>query len=232
MDTAVPDSPSPAASIPPMGALVVIDVYVNDVKVETPVYRDTNALEIAGPDNLSDFVLLAPVCEAIGASFSLQDNGIAILYSGESYFIDEILFGDPNYYISNDHVYIHFWAIRYAMNGSLKQDDYDSMYLYTADFERLDIPASLEECYAALDALLDDAFKEALRDADPNELYVYHFGLGMWIRNNWIYPSENRITKVFVDAGFEEADGMSSAIIRGYHYYLNGLPYELGDGEP
>ncbi|MDR0767715.1 MAG: hypothetical protein LBE57_04680 [Methanosarcinales archaeon] len=93
--------------------------------------------------------------------------------------------------------------------------------------ERLDIPATLDDCYKALDYLLDEEIKEEIKNKSTDELFLYHFGLGMWIRNNWIYPAPNsRITKVFLDLGYDHPDDMSHEIIRGYHYYLNDIPYE------
>ena len=96
------------------------------------------------------------------------------------------------------------------------------------DFTRTDIPATLEECYAALDTLLDEATKEDIKTSSGDELIGnYHFGLGMWIRNNWIYPAADKIAKVFLDAGIDHPDDMSSIILEGYRSYLNGLAYEI-----
>ena len=210
-----------------IGPLIEIDVYVNDIKVNTPVYKNNTTPPVAGPHNLGDFVLLEPVCEALGATFECGGGQITLLYKETKYVIEETIFGRVHFVVEEDAIYVSFGSLRFAMDGGLKQDDYDSMYLYTPDFERLDIPATLEECYAALDDLLNDEVKEDIKTSDESELVKYHFGLGMWIRNNWIYPTDDRITKVLHDAGVEEADGMSSIIIHGYHNYLNGIDYEI-----
>ena len=211
-----------------IGKLIKIDVYVNDIKVETPVYKNETYAPIAGPHNVSDYVLLEPICESIGAFYTLNDDSITITYKNEDYFISEISGLDTNnYWIIDDIIYIEFSAIRVATNGSLKQDDYKSMYLYTRDFERLDIPATLEECYKALDEELDSKSKNAIKNSSIDDLIQYHFSLGMWIRNNWIYPSDNRIAKVFRDAGFGHPDDISYEIVLAYHYYLNNIDYEI-----
>jgi len=59
------------------------------------------------------------------------------------------------------------------------------------------------------------------------DLGMTHMGLGMWIRNNWIWnsPSLANISQRFILAGITHPDEMSGIILRGYHAYLNGLPY-------
>jgi len=210
-----------------IGNLIKINVYVNDIKVNTPVYKNNSSPPVDGPDNVGDFVLLKPVCEALGATYKLNDNSISLTYKNDEFIIEKTFFNSTNYWVIEDVVYVSFSSIRYAMDGSLKQDDYRSMYLYTKDFERLDIPSTLEECYAVLDKELDVKTKNAIKNSSIDDLIEYHFGLGTWIRNNWIYPANDRIEKVFLEAGFDHPDDMSQEIIVGYHYYLNGQPYEI-----
>ena len=98
------------------------------------------------------------------------------------------------------------------------------------DYEK-NIPATMSDCYKALDQLLDTNQKEDIKKIENMDgLYVYHFSLGLWIRNNWIYPTDDRIARVFLDLGFFHPDDMSQEIIRGYYYYLNNIPYEIGQG--
>jgi len=210
-----------------IGRSIKIDVYVNDVKVQTPVYKNKTAPPVDGPDNVGDYVLLEPVCEALGATFELKGESIIIQYKNDEYIIEKTFMERPCFWVVDNVIYVKFSSIRYAMDGSLKQDDYKSMYLYTKDFERPDIPATLDECYKALDKELDTKTKNAIKKSSVEDLIEYHFSLGLWIRNNWIYPANNKIEKVFLDAGFDHPDDMSSEIIIGYHYYLNNLPYEI-----
>jgi len=49
----------------------------------------------------------------------------------------------------------------------------------------------------------------------------------MWIRNNWLRPSDSKLPEIFDEVGFDNLDSMSQAIIIGYHYYLNDTLYEL-----
>lgn len=48
------------------------------------------------------------------------------------------------------------------------------------------IPQTKQEAFAQLDALLSEKDKSELANGDAIE---FHFSLGMWIRNNWIYEA-------------------------------------------
>jgi hypothetical protein len=109
------------------------------------------------------------------------------------------------------------------------------------------LPSTLEECYAELDAVLSDEEIDQIRNAGNGDIFrssgltddrwrelvaegsdpvdldlgMTHFGLGLWIRNSWLYPRNSRLTKMFINAGFRHPDYMSSFIIAGYYNYLN-----------
>ena len=46
------------------------------------------------------------------------------------------------------------------------------------------IPQTKQEAFAQLDEMLSEEEKSKLVKSDAIE---FHFSLGMWIRNNWIY---------------------------------------------
>ena len=84
------------------------------------------------------------------------------------------------------------------------------------------IPQSKREAYAQLDEMLSEEDKKAIMNGDPFE---FHFTLGMWIRNNWIYQQEEedvkRLAKAFrTEMLFFEADSLSEKIIEYYQRYL------------
>ena len=84
------------------------------------------------------------------------------------------------------------------------------------------IPKTKNEAFAQLDAMLSEEEKRELVKSDPIE---YHFSLGMWIRNNWIYEQEGedvkRLAKAFrTEMLFFEADDLSMKIIEYYQRYL------------
>lgn len=60
----------------------------------------------------------------------------------------------------------------------------------------------------------------------------YHFTLGMWIRNNWIYEQDeeylNLLAEMFGDdSPFFEPDDLSDRIIKSYQRHLRGLKKKM-----
>ena len=86
------------------------------------------------------------------------------------------------------------------------------------------IPQTKEECFAQLDAMLSEEDKKALME----DLFDCHFTLGLWIRNNWIYPLDREDEKAFLEMFVEDKrsllhihpDCTSSVIIEKYVEYL------------
>ena len=84
------------------------------------------------------------------------------------------------------------------------------------------IPQTKQEAFALLDEMLSEKDKSELVKSDPID---YHFSLGMWIRNNWIYEQEEedvkRLAKAFrIEMLFFDADGLSEKIIEYYQRYV------------
>ena len=84
------------------------------------------------------------------------------------------------------------------------------------------IPQTRQEAFAQLDAMLSEEDKSELAKGDAID---YHFSLGMWIRNNWIYEQSevnvNRLAKAFrEDFIVFDPDGLSGKIIECYQKYL------------
>jgi hypothetical protein len=90
------------------------------------------------------------------------------------------------------------------------------------------IPKTKEECFAILDEMLSTDDKAQI--AEMKDTIDLHFGLGMWIRNNWIYSQEGEaveaLLKEFVDEEdknmplFIHPDDYSSTILDAYQEYL------------
>jgi hypothetical protein len=84
------------------------------------------------------------------------------------------------------------------------------------------IPHTKQEAFDQLDKMLSEKDKSELANGDAIE---FHFSLGLWIRNNWIYQQNeedvNRLAKAFrTDMLFFEADSLSEKIIEYYQRYL------------
>lgn len=91
------------------------------------------------------------------------------------------------------------------------------------------IPKTKEECFTILDEMLSQEDKDSI--AQMEDTIDLHFGLGMWIRNNWIYPQSQedveKLLKQFDDSGDEDdmplfihPDDYSSMILDAYQDYL------------
>ena len=91
------------------------------------------------------------------------------------------------------------------------------------------IPKTKNEAFAQLDEMLSEKEKCELAKSDPIE---YHFSLGMWIRNNWIYKQEEEYVKLLAemfgdDSPFFEPDDLSDRIIKSYQRHLRGLKKKM-----
>jgi hypothetical protein len=218
-----------------------IKAFLDDFVIEGPVYKNTYRPLVQGTDYFGSFVNLKNVFNLFDAEVKINDNeifikggkvgNINISYKNQTEitinYIDKNLNLGPTFtnnaiVLINTDYYITISMVRYLINGALKQFD-DRVILYTSDYERLDIPLTLDDCYKALDNLLDAEDITELKESPVDDLILYHMGLGMWIRNNWIRQSNNRIRKIFIENGIRHPDVMSQVIIIGYYYYLNGI---------
>ena len=91
------------------------------------------------------------------------------------------------------------------------------------------VPFTKKDAYAKLDAMLNDEDKCKLRTGDAIE---FHFTLGMWIRNNWIYEQDEeyvkRLAEMFGDdSPFFEPDDLSGRIITSYQRHLRGMKKKM-----
>ena len=96
--------------------------------------------------------------------------------------------------------------------------------------DKVRIPRTKTECFEILDEMLSQEDKQAI--AQMEDTIDLHFSLGMWIRNNWIYPQTEEETlallKEFDDSGGEDddmplfihPDDYSSMILDAYQDYL------------
>lgn len=84
------------------------------------------------------------------------------------------------------------------------------------------IPKTNRECYALLDEMLSEEDKQYIIEKGTDEL---HFTLGLWIRNNWLYPQSpedtEELLKTFCKkAQFYHPDDYSSIILEAYLRHL------------
>lgn len=83
-------------------------------------------------------------------------------------------------------------------------------------------PLTKEIAFARLDKRLSEEDKKTILMA--RDMIEFHFSLGMWIRNTWIYGNEEkRVQALAKDLGEDlwfSADDLSSAILDGYKKHL------------
>jgi hypothetical protein len=96
------------------------------------------------------------------------------------------------------------------------------MYMANVNNMATKIPQTKQEAFAQLDVMLSEKDKNDMVIGDAIE---FHFSLGMWIRNNWIYEQNeedvNRLAKAFrTDYIVFDPDSLSGKIIESYQRYL------------
>lgn len=87
-------------------------------------------------------------------------------------------------------------------------------------------PLTKEIAFARLDKRLSEEDKKAILKA--KDLIEFHFSLGMWIRNTWIYGNEEeRVEALAKDLRMDRipwhADDISSVLLDGYKKHLKKL---------
>lgn len=108
-------------------------------------------------------------------------------------------------------------------------DGDDDAELVAADTSSIYIPVDLEDALNELDRMLNPETIEEMRAiADEREFTsMAHFGLGLWIRNNWGLWAEDRLAQYFNEIGIFHPDDMSGIILRSYYRQLHDRPIQL-----
>lgn len=83
-------------------------------------------------------------------------------------------------------------------------------------------PKTAAEAWKRLDKRLNEEDKKAIREAE--DMVDFHFSLGMWIRNYWIYTGEREnlesLMKELGEPEFLMGDIASSVILDAYQKHL------------
>ena len=89
------------------------------------------------------------------------------------------------------------------------------------------VPKDLDDAIAELDKALGPKMKDEIRaKAKEDDMVEYHFGLGMWMRNNWGLWREERLFQSLAKLGLRHPDDMSALILQEYWRHLHSLPYD------
>ena len=229
-----------------VGRITSMTAYINDRPVDSPVYYNNNSMERQSySGSYDDYIELLPALEAIGAPYRFEEPNKYIAEIGGK----ECIFGafdvvkDGELYnnggnlvkgmcIIEGKAYIPIVGLRIATSGSLSRPGKNDIRVYTPDYVRPDIPKDLESTYPMLDNMISVSSKDYIAKLEYEELLSQtHLGIGMWMRNIWLYPSGSKLTEYFLEKGFEHPDDMSAFITTGYWLYLNGEPCGYNDVE-
>jgi hypothetical protein len=149
-----------------------------------------------------------------------EPNGIGISLSQN---------GDIRVGVDNEKGEPQDHGLKLLSNGSLAREDiYDLSP--TKDENSLTgvyIPKDLDDCFKELDSMLNPVLIEEIKTGNSEVVGNYHFGLGLWIRNNWGLWKDSRLCKYFQGISVIEPDSMSGIIFEQYQRYLNKQPVNI-----
>jgi hypothetical protein len=93
--------------------------------------------------------------------------------------------------------------------------------------EEVYIPKDLEDCMAELKKILPPEEIQKMREGAEEDMFLYHHGLGTWLRNNWGLWRGSRLSAWFNERGIQHPDDMSGIILTSFWRHLNGKPLGL-----
>ena len=137
------------------------------------------------------------------------------------------LIGIPSSYASD----CHLVTGDPSLHSSHKKVNPESQEYPRADSAVKKIPKNLDECFLALEQILTPQELEKLKSAKKASLVPnYHFGLALWIRNNWGLWKGSTLREYLQELGLTDPDDMSAYIIERFWEHLNGKPIQLHCG--
>ena len=90
------------------------------------------------------------------------------------------------------------------------------------------IPSDLDDALVELDRILGRRGRnEVLWAETEDEMAVFHFGVGQWMRNNWGLWGNSRLANYFTALGVHHPDDMSGIILDSYWRQTHDQPIDL-----
>jgi hypothetical protein len=89
------------------------------------------------------------------------------------------------------------------------------------------VPSTLDEALAELDRMLPATVTRSMVCGTESEMGHYHFGLGVYMRNNWDLWADGALAEQFRALGIRHADDMSGIILGSYWRRLRQRPIDL-----
>lgn len=95
-------------------------------------------------------------------------------------------------------------------------------------YNNKEIPKTLEECFVALDKIFSSKDKIAFGEMTEDEFLVQtHFGVGMYIRNEWLRQEKSPLIAYFLEKNIQHLDDISSIILISYYRNSTHQPIDL-----
>lgn len=90
------------------------------------------------------------------------------------------------------------------------------------------IPKNLDDCFSQLNSFWNDSIQQSIKTISEDSFVAEsHFGIGLWIRNNWGLWGSSRLSAYFSQLEIFHPDDMSGIILRSYHRKLNNKDIKL-----
>lgn len=90
------------------------------------------------------------------------------------------------------------------------------------------IPRDLDDALIETDRILGRRGRnEVVGTKTESEMAMLHFGVGLWMRNNWGLWSDSRLAAYFKGIGVNHPDDMSGIILKSYWRQEHHLPINL-----
>lgn len=119
-------------------------------------------------------------------------------------------------------------TVQVTFGQKIKSSEKDKIKFTTDNINGQYIPKDLEDCFKQIDSFWSDSTKNKIRHQSEDDFTANaHFGLGMWMRNNWQLWGGSRLSKYFNQKGIYHPDDMSGIIIDSYYRYLTGKEINL-----
>lgn len=113
-------------------------------------------------------------------------------------------------------------ARREGKQQQQREDEEYQRRLVADSIDGVYIPRNIEDCFTSLDSILwPKDRKGIINETNRDAMSKYHFGLGMWLRNNWGLWAGSRLQTYMKARGVYHPDNMSGAILEYYYDHLH-----------
>lgn len=158
-------------------------------------------------------------------------NGVKRFFKSAKFNKSEIPHGIEKWYF-NDNISLRELSKETAENQRELEKVEENVQLQkqiVADsIDGIYIPIDIEDCFKQLDQQLKTtAVNEYKSKTEKDATTLSHFGLGLWMRNNWGLWKGSRLSTYFNKLGISHPDDMSSIILKSYYRFLNKQSIDL-----